>query len=132
VFEGFVLCKKWKNNKSYLILKPRSEVKDTGVLELKEIEINRDHIKLLSDITYYFQHIKIGKGFDLRRNGTDLSRKVKELKKAHPYFFESKGNGLVFPSKLAVEAGNLARSYGRSKRSFSRLEIGDYTIKIVR
>ena len=131
-FEGFVLCKKWKNNKTYLVLKPKSEVKDTGVLELKEIEINREHVKLLSDIAYYFQHIKIGKGFDLRRNGTELSRKVKELKKAHPYFFGSKGNGLVYPSKLAVEAGNLARSYGRSKRSFTRVEIGDYTIKIVR
>lgn len=131
-FEGFVLCKKWKNNKSFLILKPKSEVKDIGVLEIKEIEINRDYIKLLSDIAYYFQRVKIGKGFDLKRNGTDLSRKVKELKKAHPYFFESKGNGLVYPSKLAVEAGNLARSYGRSNRSFSQLEIEDYTIKITK
>ncbi len=128
--EGFVLCKKWKNNKSYLILKPKAEVKDAGVLELKEIEIDPDQVKLLSDIAYYFQRVKIGKGFDLRRNGTDLSRKVKELKKAHPYFFESKGNGLVYPSQLAVEAGNLCRSYNRSKRSFSSLEIGDYTIKI--
>lgn len=131
-FEGFVLCKKWKNNnKSYLILKPKSEVKDISVLELKEIEIARDQVKLLSDIAYYFQRVKIGKGFDLKRNGTELSRKVKELKKSHPYFFESKGNGLVYPSKLAVDAGNLILSYDRSKRLFSQLKIGDYTIKII-
>jgi hypothetical protein len=130
-FEGFVLCKKWKNNKTYLFLKAKSEVKDIGVFESKEIEINLDQVKLLSDIAYYFQHVKIGKGFDLKRNGTELSKKVKELKKSHPYFFESKGNGLVYPSKLAVEAGNLCRSYDRSKRSFSQLEIGDYTIKLI-
>ncbi len=131
VFEGFVLCKKWKNNKTYLILKPKSEVKDGSVLELKEIEIDRDQIKLLSDIVYFFQRVKIGKGFDLKRNGTELSRKVKELKKAHPYFFESKGNDLVYPSKLAVDAGNLILSYDRSKKSFSKLQIREYFVKIV-
>ena len=131
-FEGFILCKKWKNNnKSYLILKPKSEVKDISVLEPKEIEIARDQVKSLSDIAYYFQRVKIGKGFNLKRNGTELSRKIKELKKSHPYFFESKGNGLVYPSKLAVDAGNLILSYDRSKRSFSQLKIGDYTIKII-
>ena len=130
-FEGYVLCKKWKNDKTYLVLKPRSEVKDGSVLELKEIEIARDQAKLLSDIVYFFQRVKIGKGFDLKRNGTELSRKVKELKKSHPYFFESKGNGLVYPSELAVEAGNLILSYDRSNRSFSRLKIGDYTVKII-
>ncbi len=130
-FEGYFLCKKWKNDKTYLILKPKSEVKDISVLEPKEIEIARDQVKLLSDIAYFFQRVKIGKGFDLRRNGTELSRKVKELKRSHPYFFESKGNGLVYPSKLAVDAGNLILSYDRSKRSFSRLKIGDYIIKII-
>ena len=130
-FEGFVLCKKWKNNKTYLVLKPKSEVKDASFLELKEIEIAREQVKLLSDIAYYFQRVKIGKGFDLKRNGTELSRKVKELKKAHPYFFESRGNGLVYPSKLAIEAGNLILSYDRSKRSLSQLKIDDYTIKII-
>jgi len=130
-FKGYYLCKKWKNDNTYLILKPKLEGNDISFLEPKEIEIVRDQVKLLSDITYYFQRVKIGKGFDLKRNGTELSKKVKELKKSHPYFFESKGNGLVYPSKLAVDAGNLILSYDRSKRSFSQLEIGDYTIKII-
>ena len=130
-FEGYVLIKKWKNSKSYLILKARSEVEDGLDFEVKEIEIAREQVKLLSDVVYFFQRVKIGKGFDLKRNGTELSRKVKELKKAHPYFFESKGNGLVYPSELAVEAGNMVLSYDKSKRSFSRLKIGDYAIKII-
>ena len=131
VFEGYVLCKKWKNDKSYLVLRPKSETEDGKVLELREIEIGRDQVKLLSDVVYFFQRVKIGKGFDLKRNGTELSRKVKKLKKAHPYFFESKGNGLVYPSKLAVDTGNLILSYDRSKRSFSRLKVGDYAIILV-
>ena len=131
VFEGYFLCKKWKNDKSYMVLKPKSEVEDFSFLEPKEIEITREQVKLLSDVVYFFQRVKIGKGFDLKRNGTELSRKVKELKKAHPYFFESKGNGPVYPSELAVEAGNLVLSYDRSNRSFSRLKIGDYTVKII-
>jgi hypothetical protein len=110
IFEGYVLCQKWKNDKTYLVLKTKSEVKEGCVFEPKEIEIARDQVKLLSDIAYFFQRVKIGKGFDLKRNGTELSRKVKELKRSHPYFFESKGNGLVYPSKLAI---------------------GDYTIKII-
>jgi hypothetical protein len=130
-FEGYVLCKKWKNDKTYLVLKAKSEVKDDSVLEAKEIELSRDQVKLLSDIIYFFRRVKIGKGFDLKRNGTELSRKVKELKKVHPYFFESKGNGLVYPSKLAVDVGNLILSYDRSKRSFSRLKIGDYAILLI-
>lgn len=130
IFEGYILCKKWKNDKNYLVLKPKSEVKDSSI-DLKEIEIAQEQVKLLSDIVYFFQRVKIGKGFDLKRNGTELSRKVKELKRSHPYFFESKGNGLVYPSKLAVEAGNLILSYDRSKRSFSRLKIGDYTVVII-
>ncbi len=130
-FEGYVLCKKWKNDKTYLVLKAKSEVKDDSVLEAKEIELSRDQVKLLSDIIYFFRRVKIGKGFDLKRNGTELSKKVKELKKVHPYFFESKGNGLVYPSKLAVDAGNLILSYDRSKRSFSRLKIGDYAILLI-
>jgi hypothetical protein len=49
-FEGYVLCKKWKNDKTYLVLKAKSEVKDDSVLEAKEIELSRDQVKLLSDI----------------------------------------------------------------------------------
>jgi len=131
MFKDFVFVKKSKNGKSYLILKPKNEVNNIGALEPKEIEINKDQAELLTDIVYYFQHVKIGKEFNVKSNGAELSKKIKLLRRSHPYFFKRKGNGLVYPSKLAVEAGNLIRSYNKSKKSLSKLEIEDYLIQIV-
>ncbi|GAH31740.1 unnamed protein product, partial [marine sediment metagenome] len=48
-----------------------------------------------------------------------------------PHFFEHRGNGLIYPSKLAVEAGKLIQSYNRSKKSISKLQIEDFIIQIV-
>ena len=90
-FEDFYLFKKWKNNKSFLVLKLKSEVKNCIINEPKEIEIDQEQAKLLNDVVYYFQHVKIGKGFDIKQNNTELSRKVGNLKRAHPYFFEFRG-----------------------------------------
>ena len=131
MFEGCVLVKKWKNEKIYLTLKPRGEIRNLSVKEPKEIEIDKEQADLLNDIVYYFHHVKIGKGFDVKRNGTELSKKVKLLNRSLPCLFESRGNGLIYPSKIAVEAGKLIQSYRRSKKTLSRLEIEDYTIQIV-
>ena len=109
MFEGYILVKKWKNEKIYLALKLKNEVKNLGILEPKEIEIDKEQAELLNDMVYYFQHVKIGKGFNVKSNGTELSKKVKQFNRSHPYFFEHRGNGLIYPSKLAVEAGNLIR-----------------------
>jgi len=130
-FMDYILVKKWKKEKMYLILKSKSEVKNIDLMGLKEIEISKDQAEALNDIIYYFQHVKIGKGFDVRRNGAKLSKKVKQLNRSHPHFFGHRGNGLIYPSKLAVEAGNLIRSYNKSKKSVSKLQIEDFIIKIV-
>jgi hypothetical protein len=131
IFEDFILVKKWKNKKIYLILKSKSDVKNNSAMELKEIEIPKEQVEVLNDIVYYFQHVKIGRGFNVKSNGTELSRKVKQLSRSHPYFFEHRGNGLMYPSKLAVEAGNMIRSYNKGKKTLSKLKIEDYLIKIV-
>ena len=131
VFTNHVLVKKWKNNKSYLILKEKSEVRNSGNEEPKEIDIDKEQVKLLNDVVYYFQHVKIGKGFNVKRNGTELSKKVKQFNRSHPYFFEHRGNGLIYPSKLAVEAGKLIQSYKKSKKTISKLKIEEYLINII-
>ena len=131
VISDFILCKKWRNNTSYLILKPKSDVACQDFSDLKEVEINRTQVNLLSDVIYYFQHVKIGKGFNINRNKTELSKKVKQLNRSHPFFFEHRGNGLIYPSKLAVEAGKLIQSYNRSKKTISKLQIEDFIIQIV-
>ncbi|MBY8988587.1 MAG: hypothetical protein KGD61_09035, partial [Candidatus Lokiarchaeota archaeon] len=123
VFEESFLYKKWKNNKTYLVLKPKSEVKTLISNEPKEIEISQEHIRVLNDIVYYFQHVKIGMGFEIKRNNTELSRKIKDLKNNHPYFFEFRGNGLIYPSKLAVETGKLISFYKKSKKLITKLEV---------
>jgi len=131
VISDFVLCKKWSNDKYYLMLKPKSEVSSRDLSDLKEVEIDQTQVNLLSDVIYYFQHIKIGKGFNVNRNTTELSKKVKQLNRSHPYFFEHRGNGLIYPSKLAVEAGKLIQSYNRSKKTISKLKIENFVIQIV-
>ncbi|MHA1487765.1 MAG: hypothetical protein ACTSSC_11420 [Promethearchaeota archaeon] len=131
VFSNFILCRKWRNDKSYLVLKSKSEVSSQDLYNLKEVEISQTQVNLLSDIIYYFQHVKIGKGFNVNRNNAELSKKVKQLNRSHSYFFEHRGNGLIYPTKLAVKAGNLIQSYNRSKKTISKLQIEDFIIKVV-
>jgi len=131
MFEGYILVKKWKNEKTYLTLKLKADVKRFGVVEPKEIEISKKQAELLNDVIYYFLHVKIGRGFNIKSNGTELSKKVKRLNRSHPYFFEHRGNGLIYPSKLAVEAGNLIRLYKKNKKTLTKLEIEEYFIQIV-
>ncbi|MBY9020861.1 MAG: hypothetical protein KGD67_07375 [Candidatus Lokiarchaeota archaeon] len=131
ILDDHILCKKWRNDKCYLILKLKSDITCLDSSILKEAEINQTQVNLLSDVIYYFQHVKIGKGFTVRGNGTELSKKVKQLNRSHPYFFEHRGNGLIYPSKLAVEAGKLIQSYNRSKKKLSKFQIEDFIIQIV-
>ncbi|MHA1241434.1 MAG: hypothetical protein ACTSQU_11710 [Promethearchaeota archaeon] len=100
VISNFVLRKKWRADKYYLILKPKSEVSSQELSDLKEVEINQTQVNLLSDVVYYFQHVKIGKGFNVNRNTTELSKKVKQFNRTHPFFFEHRGNGLIFSSNI--------------------------------
>ena len=130
MYDEYILFKKWKNNKNYLVLKLKSEVKNPFANEPKEIEINQEQVSALNDIVYYFLHVKIGKGFDIKQNNTNLSKKVRKLKISHPHFFEYRGNGLIYPSKLAVETGKLISFYNKSKKLITKLEVEDYLIQI--
>jgi hypothetical protein len=130
VLEGYHLFKKWKNNKTYLVLNLKSDAKSLITDEPKEIEINQEQVRVLNDIVYYFQRVKIGVGFDIQQTNTELSRKIKNLKQLHPYFFEYKGNGLIYPSKLALEAGKLISFHKKSKKLITKLEVEDYFIQI--
>ena len=131
VFEDFYLFKKRKNNKSFLVLKLKSEVKNHIIDEPKEIEMDQEQVKVLNDVVYCFQRVKIGVGFDIKQTNTELSRKIKDLRRAHPYFFEYRGNGLIYPSKLALETGKLISFHNKSKKLITKLEVEDYFIQIV-
>ena len=128
VFNNFKLKKIWKNGTIYLNLVPKDLTNNNHLL--KEIIFTKVHSNLLNDIIYYFEHVKIGKGFNVHINDTELSKNVSELHKAHPYLFESKGNGLIYPTKLAVEIGKQLHSYNKSNREVSTLDINEYKIII--
>jgi hypothetical protein len=131
VLGDYFLFKKWKNNKTFLVLKLKTDVKNCIINEPKQIEIDQEQVKLLNDIIYYFQHVKIGGGFNIKQNRSELSRKVRNLKQSHPYFFEYRGNGLIYPSKLGIETGKLISFYNKSKKLFTKLELEEYLIHIV-
>ncbi len=128
--KGYILYKKRKNTNLYLTLKAKSQVKDGDKLEANEINITKAESNLLSDIIYYFQHIKIGKGFDVSYNHSELIQKVKSLKGTHPYFFEHRGNGLIYPTKLAVDLGVQILSYQRGNKPIRELNVNDNKILI--
>ena len=114
-----------------MVLNLKSGAKSLITDEPEEIEINQEQVKVLNDVVYYFQHVKIGVGFDIKQTNTELSRKIKDLRRAHPYFFEYRGTGLIYPSKLALKAGKLISFHNKSKKLITKLEIEDYFIQIV-
>jgi len=129
-FDGQVLCRNWKNNQIYFSLLPESVKRQAPEIMNKEIDISIEHSQILSDIIYYFQHVKIGKGFNLKINETELSKKVKEIHISHPYFFENRGNQLIYPTSLAIHLGSSIRTYTKINRSIRKLQIDDYEITI--
>ncbi|MFX1268896.1 MAG: hypothetical protein ACFFAK_13125, partial [Promethearchaeota archaeon] len=128
--DGYILYKKRKNTNLYLALKKKSLIKDGDNLEVNEINLTKAESNLLSDIIFYFQHIKIGRGFDVLYNNSELIQKVKRLKGTHPYFFEHRGNGLIYPTKLAVDLGVQILSYQRGNKPIKELILNDNKILI--
>lgn len=121
---GYSFIKVWKNNTWQLILTPKS-------LYHTEIQISHEEINILNDIIYYFQHIAKGKGFNTRYSTSELLEKLKHLYKIHPYFFERRGNGLVYPSTLALSLGNILEQYNRTNKDINCISVEECVIRIV-
>jgi len=84
-------------------------------------------LKLFNDIIYVFKFVKRGKGFDIYQNGSELLVNLKQLKVEHPYLFESKGNGIIYPSELGLNLGELIISYNKSNREIKKLTVDNFT-----
>lgn len=130
VFKKYQLQKYRANNHVYLITERKHEYENNEIPDT--ITISPSHIALLNDIIYVFKHIKRGKGFDLIRNGSELLGKVKQLKEIHPYLFESKGNGMVYPSELGLKLGEVIISYNKSNKTLEKITIDNHTIAVMR
>jgi hypothetical protein len=124
VFKKYKIRKFPANNQVYLITERKDEYKE--IEAPPTIEISSSHIELLNDIIYIFKHVKRGNGFDIVKNGSELLTKVKELRDTHPYLFETKGNGVVYPSELGLKLGELIISYNKSNQKIQTISIGNH------
>jgi len=132
VFNNYHLKKKIMNNKVYLIAERNSEQQLDSAENVPKtpniITMKRDHAKLLSDITYIFQYVKRGKAFDLNSSDSTLLKNLKIMKDTHPYLFYYNGNGLIYPSEIGLQLGNLIHSYNKSNKKIKNLVIENTTI----
>lgn len=127
--EGFRIQPQWKNGMAYLNLIPLT-TKNHKQNDFKTINLSLKEANIILDLTYVYQHVKIGKGFDPKLIHSDLCQKSKFLHKNHPYLMEKNGNGLLYPTPLAIQLGTKLRIYNKLNRRINLLRIEDYIIHI--
>ena len=132
VFKNHCLKKRIVNDKIYLVAEGIS-VKEVPPPENsspipKEINLTREHAKLLSDIIYTFQHVKRGKAFNLSSPDSGLLKNLKIMNDTHPYLFYHNSDGLIYPTELGLQLGNLLHSYNKSNKKIKNLVIENTTI----
>lgn len=130
-FRNYHLKKKRENNQVYLIAE-RNQAYNLNDLHIpKVIEIGAFQLKLFNDIIYTFKFVKRGKGFDIVKNGTDLSTNLKTLLIKHPYLFELKENGLIYPSHFGLKLGELILSYNKGNKEFKEIKVENHIVSVV-
>jgi len=120
----------WKNGQIYLRLLSPSKHNSIALEDHKEIELTTEECHLLNDIVHFFEHINIGKEFNSKATNSEFLRKIKKLKNAHPYFFESRGNGAFYPTKIASQLGKTIRVYKKGNRSIQDIKLEGYQIRV--
>ena len=96
-----------------------------------KIRMPQSHINQFNDIIYCFKHVKRGKGFDVRTNGTDLLNNVKELCDYYPYCFQEQKNGLIYPSEFGLKLGEIILSYKKSNKKIEKIDIENTQIIVI-
>lgn len=130
-FRNYHLKKKRENNQVYLIVEKNQAVNINDLHIPNVIEIGAIQLKLFNDLIYTFRHVKRGKGFDIVKNSTDLSTNLKTLLIKHPYLFELKENGLIYPSHFGLKLGNIILSYNKGNKEFKEIKIENHIVTVV-
>jgi hypothetical protein len=128
VFSNYSLHKIRVNGEVYLHTKKKI---NRNVVAPLVITLTKSQLEKFNDIIYTFKHVKRGKGFDVEKNGSKILSNVAGLQNSHPYFFEEKENGLIYPSELGLELGELIISYNKSNRLLNDFTFNDYKIKVI-
>ena len=130
VFLTYRLKKKIENGTIYLTVEKR-EIDSIPIRPPEIITFSQSQVQLLNDIIYTFKHVKRGKGFDIAKNGTELSSNLKQLSSEHPYLFEIKSNGLTYPSLFGLKLGDLIISYNKGNREITEITIDNHKVLVV-
>ena len=130
VFLNYRLKKKIENGIIYLTVEKR-EIDSIPIRPPEIITFSPSQVQLLIDIIYTFKHVKRGKGFDVAKNGTKLSSNLKQLRSEHPYLFESKSNGLIYPSPFGLKLGDLIISYNKGNKELTEITIDNTKVLVV-
>jgi len=130
VFLNYRLKKKIENGTIYLTVEKR-ELDSIPIRPPEIITFSPSQVQLLNDIIYTFKHVKRGKGFDVTKNGTELSSNLKQLRSEHPYLFEIKPNGLIYPSPFGLKLGDLIISYNKGNRELTEITIDNHKVLVV-
>ncbi len=123
VLKNYNLKKRRENNIVYLITEKQIP---------HEIIFTLTQIKLFNDLIYTFRRVKRGKGFDLSKNGTELLSNLRSLESEHPYLFDKKDNGLIYPSPFGMKLGDLIISYNNGNKEIKELTIDEYKVVVRR
>jgi hypothetical protein len=128
-FKGYHLQSEWRKGNTYLRLVP-SIKKDISNPKLRDVYISSTEAKILIDLTYIYQHVKIGRGFDPKLVQSEVCQNAKKLYSTHPYLMEKNGNGLLYPTSLAIKIGAELRIYTKLNRTLTTLTIDNNLINI--
>jgi len=132
VFKEYYIKKKWVGNQLYLITEKKPKSEQRGEDPIRNVEMTTSQINLFNDIIYVFKFVKRGKGFNITKNGTELSHNVKVLKSEHPYLFTSKGNGIIYPSFVGLKLGELIISYNKSNKEIKKFSIENFIFEVIK
>jgi len=130
VFLTYRLKKKIENGTIYLTVE-RREIDSIPIRPPEIITFSPSQVQLLNDIIYTFRYVKRGKGFDVAKNGSELSSNLKQLRSEHPYLFESKSNGLIYPSPFGLKLGDLIISYNKGNRELTEITFDNHKVVVI-
>ena len=126
--ERFHIQAHWKNGTTYLSVV--NERRPDNNNRVKKVTLSSNHAKILLDLTFIYQHIKNGRGFNSKLVNSELCQKAKELYMQHPYLVAQNGNGILHPTLLGVQLGAQLRIYKKLNRNVTIISIDDYKIQV--
>jgi len=126
-FKKYQIRSKKEGSIIYLIAERKNEY-----LTPTTVQLSNSHAEFFNDLIYTFKSINRGKGFDIKStNDVEFLNNIEQIRSKHPYLFQPNGNGLIYPSKVGLDLGNLIISYNKSNQKVETFKVDDYIFEVV-